>query len=159
MTETMALTHVLVDGQWGWLDWAIVAGLLLIFVGFIVGYTLLAKNIFNRQLNILQKALEEQSEMLNERARNLYLEHLPIIYAQLDKEVKRIEAIIERRIEEHDKDILFLLQEQYQLEDTLKGRVPEGALECIKLNREEMTEQALKILLARIRQANIQDRG
>lgn len=159
MTETMALTHVLVDGQWGWLDWAIVAGLLLIFVGFIVGYTLLAKNIFNRQLNILQKALEEQSEMLNERARNLYLEHLPIIYAQLDKEVKRIEAIIERRIEEHDKDILFLLQEQYQLEDTLKGRVPEGALECIKLNREEMTEQALKILLARIRQGNIQNKG
>jgi len=113
MTETMALTNVLVDGQWGWLDWAIVAGLLLIFGAFVIGYILLAKNIFNRQLNILQKALEESSEVLDERARNLYLEHLPLIYAQLDKEVKRIEAIIERRVEEHDKDILFLLQEQY----------------------------------------------
>ena len=97
--------------------------------------------------------------MLDERARNLYLEHLPLVYAQLDKEVKRIEAIIKHRVEEHDKDILFLLQEQYQLEDTLKGRVPESAIESIKLNREEMTEQALKILLARIRQGNIQDRG
>ena len=159
MTETMALTHVLVDGQWGWLDWAVVAGLLLIFCAFIIGYILLAKNIFHRQLNILQKALEEQSEVLDERARDLYLEHLPLVYAQLDKEVKRIEAIIKHRVEEHDKDILFLLQEQYKLEDTLKGRVPESAIESIKLDREEMIEQALKILLARIRQGNIQDRG
>ena len=159
MTETMALNHVLVGAQWGWLEWAIVAGLSLIFCAFIIGYILLAKNIFHRQLNVLQKALEEQSEVLDERARNLYLEHLPLVYAQLDKEVKRIEAIIKRRVEEHDKDILFLLQEQYQLEDTLKGHVSESAIESIKLNREEMTEQALKILLARIRQGNIQNRG
>lgn len=138
------LTTVLTDGRWGWLDWAIIGGLALLIVGFIVAYTLLTKNIFNRQLAILGKVVDE-------RARTLYLEHLPVVNQRLDAEVVRLEKAIAERVEAHDKDVLFLLQEQERIESMLKGYVPEKTLKQVKLSKEEQAEQALRVLLARIR--------
>lgn len=140
MNEATMLTNALVDGRWGWLDWAIVGGLVLLLIGFIVAYVLLTRNIFNRQLAVLAKAVDE-------RSRTLYLEHLPVVTAQIDRETARLERMIKDRVEEHDKDVLFLLGEQQKLE----GKVPERASVSVKLSPEEETALALKILLARIR--------
>lgn len=144
MNEATMLTNALVDGRWGWLDWAIVGGLVLLLIGFIVGYALLTRNIFNRQLAVLAKAVDE-------RSRALYLEHLPVVTAQIDREIARLERIIKDRVEEHDKDVLFLLGEQQKLAVMLEGMVPEKLATSMKMTQEEEMAQALKILLARIR--------
>lgn len=144
MNEATMLTNTLVDGRWGWLDWAIVGGLVLLLIGFIVAYVLLTRNIFNRQLAVLAKAADE-------RSRALYLEHLPVITAQIDREIARLERIIKDRVEEHDKDVLFLLGEQQKLATMLEGMVPEKLAVSMKMTQEEEVARALKILLARIR--------
>lgn len=144
MNEATMLTNTLVDGRWGWLDWAIVGGLVLLLIGFIVAYVLLTRNIFNRQLAVLAKAADE-------RSRALYLEHLPVITAQIDREIARLERVIKDRVEEHDKDVLFLLGEQQKLEVALEGKVPEELIVSMKMTQEEEVARALKILLARIR--------
>ena len=144
MNEATMLTNALVDGRWGWLDWAIVGGLVLLLIGFIVAYVILTRNIFNRQLAVLAKAVDE-------RSRTLYLEHLPVITAQIDREIARLEQIIKDRVEEHDKDVLFLLGEQQKLAGVLEGIVPEKLAMSMKMTQEEEMAQALKILLARIR--------
>lgn len=144
MNEATMLTNALVDGRWGWLDWAIVGGLVLLLIGFIVAYALLTRNIFNRQLAVLAEAVDE-------RSRALYLEHLPVVTAQIDREIARLERIIKDRVDEHDKDVLFLLGEQQELAGMLEGIVPEKLAMSMKMTREEEMAQALKILLARIR--------
>lgn len=144
MNEATMLTNALVDGRWGWLDWAIVGGLVLLLIGFIVAYVLLTRNIFNRQLAVLAKAVDE-------RSRVLYLEHLPVVTAQIDREIARLERIIKDRVEEHDKDVLFLLGEQQKLAVMLEGMVSEKLAMSMKMTQEEEMAQALKILLARIR--------
>lgn len=144
MNEATMLTNALVDGRWGWLDWAIVGGLVLLLIAFIAAYALLTRNIFNRQIAVLAKAVDE-------RSRALYLEHLPVVTAQIDREIARLERIIKDRVEEHDKDVLFLLGEQQKLATMLEGMVPEKLAVSMKMTQEEEMTQALKILLARIR--------
>lgn len=144
MNEATMLTNALVDGRWGWLDWAIVGGLVLLLIAFIVAYALLTRNIFNRQIAVLAKAVDE-------RSRALYLEHLPVVTAQIDREIARLERIIKDRVEEHDKDVLFLLGEQQKLATMLEGMVPEKLAMSMKMTQEEEVARALKILLARIR--------
>lgn len=144
MNEAAMLTNALVDGRWGWLNWAIVGGLVLLLIGFIVAYVLLTRNVFNRQLAVLAKAVDE-------RSRTLYLEHLPVVTDQIDREIARLERVIKDRVEEHDKDVLFLLGEQQKLAVTLEGMVPEKLAVSMKMTQEEEVARALKILLARIR--------
>lgn len=127
-----------------WFNWAIMIGIALVTIGVVAAFVILSKVTFRKQLEIVQAVMEDS-------AHSLYLSHLPLLTQHTDQEVARIEQSIQAKAAEHDKDILFLLQENERLEGLLKGRVSEGALQEIKLSREEQTERALKLLLSRIR--------
>ena len=147
MTEEARLVNEIVT-QSNWVYWVVVVGVLVILAVFGIVYTILVRNVFRRQLAVL-------AEATNERARTLYLEHLPVINERIDREVERLEEHMAERTEEHNKDILFLLQENERLERLLAGRVSKESVETLKLTKEEETERALKVLLARIRRENL----
>lgn len=148
MNEAAALASNLGDGHWGWLDWAILGGLVFILLAFVVVMLLFSKNLFQRQLAVLVKATDE-------RSRTLYLEHLPVINETIEREVDRLEELYAEGWQNHDKDILFLLKEMERLETLITGVVPSETMAEVQLSKQEETAQALKILLARIRRETL----
>ena len=146
MTDTNKLVTTLTETHaWVLSDWIIIGGVVLFFL-ILIGVMFIAlKNIFDRQLNILGKAVDD-------RARGLYLDHLPFINEKISGEIKRLEGVIASQSGVHDKDVLFLLQEIDRLEVLLsKGVVTPTDVVKLKLTKEEEAKRALQILLTRIR--------
>ena len=146
MTDTNKLVTTLTETHaWVLSDWIIIGGVVLFFLILIGVIFISLKNIFNRQLNILGKAVDD-------RARGLYLDHLPFINEKISGEIKRLEGVIASQSGVHDKDVLFLLQEIDRLEVLLsKGVVTPTDVVKLKLTKEEEAKRALQILLTRIR--------
>ena len=146
MTDTNKFVTALTETHaWVLSDWIIIGGVVLFFL-ILIGVMFIAlKNIFDRQLNILGKAVDD-------RARGLYLDHLPFINEKISGEIKRLEGVISSQTGMHDKDVLFLLQEIERLETVLnKGIIAPTDLHKLKLTKEEEARRALQILLIRIR--------
>lgn len=146
VSETSKLVEGLTEAHaWVLSDWIIVGGVVLLFLILIGIMFITLKKIFDRQLGILGRAVDD-------RARGLYLDHLPFINEKISGEIKRLEGVISSQTGTHDKDVLFLLQEIERLETVLnKGVVTPTDLHKLKLTKEEEAQRALQILLTRIR--------
>ena len=146
MTDTNKLVTTLTETHaWVLSDWIIIGGILFFFIIFIGILFFVLKKVFDRQLAVLGKAVDE-------RARGLYLDHLPFINEKISGEIKRLEGVIASQSGVHDKDVLFLLQEIDRLEVLLaKGTITPTDVVKLKLTKEEEAKRALQILLTRIR--------
>lgn len=146
MSDTGKLVATLTEAHaWVLSDWIIIGGVILFFLIFVGAMFFVLKKIFDRQLAVLGKAVDE-------RARGLYLDHLPFINEKISGEIRRLEGVIERALDSHNKDVLFLLQEIDRLEVLLtKDIVTPVEVAKLKLTKEEEAQRALQILLTRIR--------
>ena len=133
----------------GWPLLVLVGVLLLILIG---AYVTISKTLFKKQLELLGKVTDN-------RARAIYLEHVPLIYARLEKEVANIRAEIAARVMEHNKDILFLLQEDARIDQLLGGQISQETLQQAKVSREDQKTRIVELLLNQLREERLKKEG
>ena len=133
----------------GWPLLVLVGVLLLILVG---AYITISKTLFKKQLELLGKVTDN-------RARTIYLEHIPLVYARLEKEIANVRAEIAARVMEHNKDILFLLQEDARIDQLLGGQISQETLQQAKVSREDQKTRIVELLLNQLREERLKKEG
>lgn len=93
-----------VASGWGLTQWLIVGGLAIIYIALLFMLLRIEKRIFDKQLNILGEALDG-------KAKTLYFDQLRLIDNRIDKEMVKLETRLSGAVDNHNKDVLFLLQE------------------------------------------------
>ena len=133
----------------GWPLLIIVGVLLLVLVG---AFLVISKALFKKQLELLGRVTDN-------RARTIYLEHIPLVYARLEKEIASVRAEIAARVMEHNKDILFLLQEDARIDQLLGGQISQETLRQAKVSREDQKTRIVELLLNQLREERLKKEG